>query len=173
MAALSGVQTIHELLMLFKDLVNKLMKQQDAGQWGSLHGDSCSSICITADAEWLGPIQGRSSDVPDGQTHLHKPRLHYNNEPQLQEGAHWWFLTSSLNSPKLGILTSVVLDSFRGGKWRAMITPEFVQPTVVTTNYSCSILKRSNLLCLPAGASAESEADPRVLTLRQGIGNIA
>lgn len=68
MAALSGIQTIHELLMLFKDLVNNLIKQQDAGQWDSLDGDSCSSICITAEAERLGLIEGRSSDVPDGQT---------------------------------------------------------------------------------------------------------
>lgn len=54
-----------------------------------------------------------------------------------------------------------------------MITPQFVQHTMVTTNYSCSSLKTSNLLCLPAGVSAESEADRSVLMLGQGIGNIA
>lgn len=33
MAALLVIQTKHEFLMLFKDLVNKLIKKQDAGQW--------------------------------------------------------------------------------------------------------------------------------------------
>lgn len=54
-----------------------------------------------------------------------------------------------------------------------MITPQFVQHTMVTTNYSCSSLGSSNLLCLPAGVGAASEADRSVLMLGQGIGNIA
>lgn len=80
---------MHELLMLFKDLVNNLIKQQDAGQWDALDGDSCSSICSTADAGWLGLVkEGLQTSQMAKLSHrfnLHKPRLHYNDEPQLQE----------------------------------------------------------------------------------------
>lgn len=44
---------------------------------------------------------------------LHKPRLHYNNEPQLQEGARWGLHSDSHNFPKLSILKFMVLSTPR------------------------------------------------------------